>query len=266
MRKLVWLASAMCLSTSVLLADISALSSFEGIANLFDQEISEIQEDAVSADSFLSHCRHRRCSSIGRGPTGPTGPTGATGSQGIPGFPGTIGPAGPLGGTGGNLIFSPQAGSESGNGLGVTGGNVPILYNLGAGNSVASQIVSQGGTLVTNSSLGGVTYNSNGTLLIAEPGYYLVTYGVVPSTGTANTILSLRSTLTGNFDIPGSLMNPAPTSSMQTIQTIYFSPGGGDGLQVIVNSSPTAPALLTLGSPTPNLDVVFFLNAIRISE
>ena len=267
MRKLASLVSLMCLSTSLVLAETSVLSSFEEDESLIDQEVAAINVESDTDSTVLGKCRYPRCSFGGRrGPRGPTGPTGAMGPIGIPGGIGLTGPTGASGPDGGVTIFDPQVASESGYGLGVDQGGDPLLYFMNIGDLVAQEIINQGGAsrLVTNALVGTMTFSNAGTVVVQEPGYYLVTYGVSAYTGTVNTILSVRSTLTG--DIPGSQYTPAPTGSLQTLQTIYFSTGLGEGLRATVNDAPAGAASLFVGSPAPNEDVVFFIDAVKISD
>ena len=268
MRKFAWLINVTCFSTSVLLADASATSLGVYTGGL-DQEIAvegEIEDSLIGNESLKGHCGRSESKRTGR--TGPTGPRGPTGSNGLQGIRGAQGPTGATGATGATGILDVQAGAEVANGLGLDPQGNPILYTMASTNNVTQEILDEGGTLTTIASLGGVIFAPDGTLLISEPGFYSVTYGIVASDGTTNAVVSLRSTLNPTVDIPGTALDPTATSSMQTVQTVYQSPGGGDGLQMIVSSGSGTgdPAVLTLGAPDPNLNTVFFLNALKLAD
>lgn len=199
------------------------------------------------------HCRHHRNN------VGPHGATGATGAAGAAGATGATGATGPTG-TG---FFEAGFVSVSGLGLGTDISGTPIPLQLDIGDNVASQLINAGGVVNVNAENGVISWDAGTSQIVLNaPGYYHLSYGVVPTTLTANALVSIRSSTNG--DIPGSVLNPSATSTIETVSTIYQSIGGGERLSLFINDSPTQAAVVNLAAPAPNIDIIFYLQGIRI--
>jgi hypothetical protein len=198
------------------------------VVPLFFSVATDLSAEEIRGKSQPEQGVEKRCKPSIQGPTGPTGPR----SNGRNGTTGPTGPTGPIGPTGPSFESSFLYGYYTGATGQVIAANTAVDFN-NILNSPDGAITASGTPPLFN------TFNIN------KSGYYEVTYGVNPSSGTTDQGLTLDGAISaypgGNLLLEGNGMQSLSTVLLlelgDTIEIVYFN--NTSGTLILNGDTPT---------------------------